>query len=417
MNDFSEKTFIIARHEFLKTIKRKEFLFMTFLFPLLLMGISLLPAIVSEATPAEDQKVGYIDMTDTFEFPESVRNEGISLRPSEAETSVIEFVKYNEISEARQALQTGLISSYLIIPENFLETGTIELYSLKKEAPVPDIELSAEISDIVITSLLKDKVDELILNRVRDPVNMKFYNVGEDGEPSEQGLTEMLASFGLPILTAFLLLFSIFSSSGFLLRGVAEEKENRIIEILLSSATPSEILTGKIAGLGAVGLLQILIWLAAIVFGSGYALPVNIEPFTLLLALIYFVLGFIFFASLMAGIGAITSSLQESQQVAGILTFTAATPLIFMQPLLTSPDSPFSVFLSLFPLTSPVAMLARMGVTAVPIYQILASILILFVSVHGVILLSSRLFRVYLLMYGKRPRLREILKNIKAGSK
>ena len=330
MSNFPEKTFIIARHEFLKTIKHKEFLFMTFLFPLLLTGISLLPAIISETTPTEDQKVGYIDMTDTFEFPESVRNEGISLRPSEAETSVIEFVKYSEISEARQALQTGLISSYLIIPENFLETGTIELYSLKKEAPVPDIELSAELSDIVITSLLKDKVDELILNRVRDPVNMKFYNVGENGEPSEQRLTEMFASFGLPILTAFLLLFSIFSSSGFLLRGVAEEKENRIIEILLSSATPSEILTGKIAGLGAVGLLQILIWLAAIVFGSGYALPVNIEPFTLLLALIYFVFGFIFFASLMAGIGAITSSLQESQQVAGILTFTAATPLIFL---------------------------------------------------------------------------------------
>ena len=124
MSNFPEKTFIIARHEFLKTIKHKEFLFMTFLFPLLLTGISLLPAIISETTPAEDQKVGYIDMTDTFEFPESVRNEGISLRPFEAETSVIEFVKYSEISEARQALQTGLISSYLIIPENFLETGT-----------------------------------------------------------------------------------------------------------------------------------------------------------------------------------------------------------------------------------------------------------------------------------------------------
>lgn len=417
MNNSPGKTSIIARHEFVKTVKRKEFLFMTFIFPLLLTGISLLPAMFSGMTPAEDQRIGYIDLTGALEFPESVHNEGFSLGSPEAEASVTEFVMYREISEASQALQAGVISSYLIVPEDFLETGIVELYCLEKEASVPDIELSAELSDIVITSLLKDKVDEPVLNRVRNPVNMRFYNVGESGEFSEQGLAEIFASFGLPILTAFLLLFSIFSSSGFLLRGVTEEKENRIIEILLSSATPSEILKGKILGLGAVGLVQIVIWLAAVIAGSGYVLPVNIEPFTLFLALIYFALGFLFFASMMAGIGAVTSSLQESQQIAGVFTFAAATPLIFMQPILTNPDSPFSVFLSLFPFTSPVAMLARMGAASVPVYQILASISILFVSVHVVILLSSRLFRVYLLMYGKRPELREILKNIRAGSK
>lgn len=412
MNSFPGKTFIVARHEFLKTIKRKEFLFMTFFFPLLFAGIGILPAVLSGMNQPEDQKVGYIDMTGSFGFPESIQSEGLSLGSSEAKTSVIEFVMYREISDARQALQAGQISSYLVIPEDFLKTGIIELYSLEKEASMPNFELSAELSDIVITSLLEDKVDEPTLNRVRDPVNMKFYNVGESGESSERGIADIFASFGLPILTAFLLLFSIFSSSGFLLRGVAEEKENRIIEILLSSVTPSEILTGKILGLGAVGLLQIGIWLAAVVFGSGYALPVKIEPDTLFFALIYFVLGFLFFASVMAGIGAVTGSLQESQQVAGIFTFAAALPLIFMQLILTNPESPFSVFLSLFPLTSPVAMLTRMGATTVPISQILASVFILLISVHFVILLSSRLFRTYLLMYGKRPKVKEIWKNI-----
>lgn len=412
MNNFPGKTFIVARHEFLKTIKRKEFLFMTFFFPLLFAGISILPAVLSGMNQPEDQKVGYIDMTGSFGFPESIQSEGLSLGSSEAKTSVIKFVMYREISDARQALQAGQISSYLVIPEDFLKTGIIELYSLEKEASMSNFELSAELSDIVITSLLKDKVDEPTLNRVRDPVNIKFYNVGESGESSERGIADIFASFGLPILTAFLLLFSIFSSSGFLLRGVAEEKENRIIEILLSSVTPSEILTGKILGLGAVGLLQIGIWLVAVVFGSDYALPVKIEPDTLFFALIYFVLGFLFFASMMAGIGAVTGSLQESQQVAGIFTFAAALPLIFMQLILTNPESPFSVFLSLFPLTSPVAMLTRMGATTVPISQILASIFILLISVHVVILLSSRLFRTYLLMYGKRPKVKEIWKNI-----
>ena len=288
---------------------------------------------------------------------------------------------------------------------------------MKKKSPVPGGELSAELSNIVITSLLKDKVDESVLNRVKDPVNLRLYNVGEHGESSEQGIAEILTNLGLPILTAFLLFFSIFSASSYLLRGVAEEKENRIIEILLSSTTPSELLTGKILGLGAVGLLQIVVWLAVITLGSGYVLPIRIEPMLLFLALIYFLLGFLFFASMMAGIGAVTSSLQESQQVAGIFTFAAVFPLVFMQLILTNPDSPLSVFLSLFPLTSPVAMLARIGATDVPVYQIFASIFILFVSIHGVILFSSRLFRAYLLMYGKRPGLTEILKSIKAGGR
>ncbi len=412
MSNFPGKTFIIAKHEFLKTIKRKEFIFMTFFFPLLFAGITLLPTILTGMSHAEDQRIGYIDMTGSFEFPASIQSKGVSLEPSEAKTSVVEFVMYRDISDARQALHESQISSYLVIPEDFLKTGTIELYSLKKEASMSNLELSDELSNIVITSLLKGKVDEPTLKRVQDPVNIKYYNIGENGESSEKGITEIFASFGLPILTAFLLLFSIFSSSGFLLRGVAEEKENRIIEILLSSVTPSEILTGKILGLGAVGLLQIGIWLAAVVFGSDYALPVKIEPNTLFLTLIYFVLGFLFFASMMAGIGAVTGSLQESQQVAGIFTFSAALPLIFMQLILTNPDSPFSVFLSLFPLTSPVAMLTRIGVTTVPIFQIVTSIFILLISVYFVILLSSRLFRTYLLMYGKRPKVREIWKNI-----
>ena len=228
----------------------------------------------------------------------------------------------------------------------------IELYSSKKEMSVPGAELSAELSDIAIDSLLKDRVNESVLQRVKDPINLRLYNIGDNGESSEQGIAEILASFGLPFLTGFLLFFSIFTASGYLLRGVAEEKENRIMEVLLSSATPTELLTGKIIGLGAVGLLQIIVWLSVIVIGGGYALPVRVDPMILFLALIYFLLGFLFFASMMAGIGAITGSLQESQQVAGIFTFAAAFPLVswlILTNLTALPASfslPFSIYIS-----------------------------------------------------------------------
>ncbi len=417
VSKFSGKTFIVARYEFLKTIRRKEFLFMTFAFPLLLTGIAFIPPLLAGTTPAEDQRVGYIDMTGSFNFPESSTSEGFSLGPLGVKSSTIEFVKYKESSKARDALQSEQISSYLIVPADFLETGVIELYASEKGMPVTGSELSAELSNIAINSLLKDRVDETVLKRIKNPINLKLYNVEDNGEPSEQGIAEVLTNFGLPLLMAFLLFFNIFSSSGYLLRGVSEEKENRIMEVLLSSVTPSELLTGKVVGLGAVGLLQIVVWISAIVLGGGYALPVKIDPLLLFIALIYFLLGFLFFASMMAGIGAVTGSLQESQQVAGIFTFAAAFPLVFMQFILTKPESPLAVFLSLFPFTSPVAMLARIGASEVPFYQIAASFFILFVSIHAVIVISSRLFRVYLLMYGKRPGVKEILKNIREGGR
>lgn len=417
VSKLSGKTLIVARYEFLKTIKRKEFLFMTFAFPLILAGIAFIPPLLAGTTPAEDQSIGYIDMTDSFDFPEFSTSEGFSVGPLGAKASTIEFVKYEESSEARKALQSGQISSYLIVAEDFVDTGVIELYTSEKGTPVPGAELSAELSNIAVDSLLKDLVDEPVLQRVKNPVNLKLYNVGDNGESSEQGIAEILTNFGLPFLMAFLLFFSIFSASGYLLRGVAEEKENRIMEVLLSSVTPSELLTGKVLGLGAIGLLQIVVWLSVVVFGGGYALPVKIEPMLLFIALIYFLLGFLFFASMMAGIGAVTGSLQESQQVAGIFTFAAAFPLVFMQFILTKPDSSLAVFLSLFPFTSPVAMLSRIGASEVPLYQIAASLFILFVSIHAVIVLSSRLFRVYLLMYGKRPGVKEILKNVRAGGR
>lgn len=413
MNKFSGKTFIVARYEFLKTVRRKEFLFMTFIFPLLFAGITIVPSLLASTVPAEDQRIGYIDMTGFFDFPGSLTNEGFSVGPMEAKPSNIEFVRYEDISEARKDMQSGKISSYLIVPEDFLETGVIELYASDKGSSVPDYELSAELSNIAIDSLLKDEVDGIVLERVKNPVNLKLYNIEDNGKSSEQGIAEMLTSFGLPFVTAFLLFFSIFSSSGYLLRGVAEEKENRIMEVLLSSTTPIELLTGKITGLGAVGLLQIIVWLSVIVIGGGYALPINVEPVLLILSLIYFLLGFLFFASMMAGIGAVTGSLQESQQVAGIFTFAAAFPLVFMQLILTKPDSPLAVFLSLFPFTSPITMLSRIGASEVPFYQIAASLFILFVSIHLVIIISSRLFRVYLLMYGKRPSVKEIMKSIR----
>jgi len=420
------KSLMIAKYEFLKTVKRKEFILMTLGFPLFFILIMLVPLLLAGTSSPEDLNLGYIDKTNSFEFPDEITVRGSMIFSNEIpgvtnnqeldgtnneKYPIIKFTQYSDVASAKQDLGSGTLSGYLIIPEDYIKTGIVESYVIGKLTDIP----KKELSELMVNNLLKDKVDEETLQRVKDPITFKQFSVETTGEVSEKGLSDLLEDFALPYLTGILLLISIFTSSGYLLQSVAEEKESRIIEILLSSVTPIEMLTGKIVGLGSVGLLQIAIWLSVGFAGLIYFFALSINPFLLILSLAYFILGFLLFASMMGAVGAISGSMRESQQLIPIFTFPAIAPIFFMQVLITEPEGTLSMFFSMFPLTSPVAMLIRMGVSDVPLYQIAVSLIILMVSVYFVIIISARLFRVGLLMYGKRPAIGEIIRYMKTG--
>ncbi len=420
------KSIMIAKYEFLKTVKRKEFILMTLGFPLFFILIMLVPLLLAGTSSPEDLNLGYIDKTNSFEFPDEITVRGSMIFSNEIpgvtnnkeldgtnneKYPIIKFTQYSDVASAKQDLGSGTLSGYLIIPEDYIKTGIVESYVIGKLTDIPQKELS----ELMVNNLLKDKVDEETLQRVKDPITFKRFSIETTGEVSEKGLSDLLEDFALPYLTGILLLISIFTSSGYLLQSVAEEKESRIIEILLSSVTPIEMLTGKIIGLGSVGLLQIAIWLSVGFAGLIYVFALSINPFLLILSLAYFILGFLLFASMMGAVGAISGSMRESQQLIPIFTFPAIAPIFFMQVLITEPEGTLSMFFSMFPLTSPVAMLIRMGVSDVPLYQIAVSLIILIVSVYFVIIISARLFRVGLLMYGKRPAIGEIVRYMKTG--
>ena len=420
------KSIMIAKYEFLKTIKKKEFILMTLGFPLFFILIMLVPLLLAGTSSPEDLNLGYIDKTNSFEFPDEITvrgsmifSNGIPGVTSNEELDgtnnekypIVKFTQYPDVAKAKQDLGSGTLSGYLVIPEDYINTGIVESYVMGKGTNIPQEELS----ELMLNNLLKDEVDEETLQRVKDPITLKQFSIETTGEVSEKGISDMLEDFALPYVTGILLLISIFTSSGYLLQSVAEEKESRIIEILLSSVTPIEMLTGKIVGLGSVGLLQIAIWLSVGFAGLTYVFAISINPFLLILSLAYFILGFLLFASMMGAVGAISGSMRESQQLILIFTFPAIAPILFMQVLITEPEGTLSMFFSMFPLTSPVAMLIRMGVSDVPLYQIAVSLFILMVSVYFVILASARLFRVGLLMYGKRPAIGEIVRYMKTG--
>ena len=413
------RSLIVARFEFLKIVKRKQFLLTTFGLPvffLLIMTIPMMTNLMVFDDNTELKSIGYIDQTGLFDLSsENTAGSQAVVSVKEINES-IGFIQYTDNKEAEEAIISNTISSYIIIPDDYLQNGTIELYSTNSGFDFQEMELSARLSEIIITTLLTDKVDDDTLARILEPVDMKLFTIDTAGDVKEKGISDIIGDFALPFITGMLLIITIFSASGYLLRGVAEEKETRVIEIILSSLSPRELLTGKIIGLGCVGLLQITIWISIGTMGSIYVLPVVIKPLVLLLAFVYFILGFLLFASIMAGVGAISGSMQEAQQLVGVFTMIAISPMMFMQVLITKPDGAISTFLSLFPLTSPVAMLSRIAVSDVPLYQIAASILILVVSVYFVIILSSRLFRVGLLMYGKRPSIGAIVQYMRSSS-
>jgi ABC-2 type transport system permease protein len=204
------------------------------------------------------------------------------------------------------------------------------------------------------------------------------------------------------------------------LQGVAREKTSRVMEIILSSVTAQELLAGKVLGLGALGLTQIVIWLASSVALSGgtlgllgIALPLLVRPQVLVLGVVYYILGFLVYAVLMGGVGALGTTQQESQQLAGIFSFMAAIPLMVGGFMFTNPNATIVRVLSWFPLTAPTMMLLRMPMTEVPLVDVVGSLVMLILAIPVILWVGSKIFRMGLLMYGKRPSLRQIVRALR----
>jgi ABC-2 type transport system permease protein len=219
----------------------------------------------------------------------------------------------------------------------------------------------------------------------------------------------------LPYVFSILFVITIFTTSGFLLQGVSEEKEGRVIEILLSSISSTQLLAGKILGLGALGLIQVSVWLGAgaALLGAAMALftltdVISLSLGTVALGMVYFVLGYLLFATLMAVAGSMGTTQRESQQIAGIFSMTAAVPWMTFGVVFTNPHSPIAVVLSYVPLTSPVMMLIRLGMSQVPVSQIAISLAFLVLGIIFSLWAGAKVFRTGLLMYGKRPNLKDL---------
>jgi ABC-2 type transport system permease protein len=317
-------------------------------------------------------------------------------------------------------LGNSTVKEYFIITQDYMNTGIINIYTLEKQLETPP-EVTAAVKKFLTGNMLSGKIPEANISLINNPLGVISTRLTASGElaPEQGGYGNLL----IPSVFAILLVLSISFSSGYLLAGLGDEKENRLIEVLLSSVSPRQLIVGKVLGLGAAGLIQVIIWVicaplllnvASISIG-GFLSTLQLSPTFLALCVVYFVLGYLLFAMIMTAVGAITSSAREGQQLATIFTLASVCPLWFSSAIILFPNNPAFVVMTIFPLTAPVTLMMRLGSTEVPPWQIIVSVVVLALSVIGGLYLTAKIVRTFLLMYGKRPSLAEIIRSLKAG--
>ena len=391
--------FKVAKRDYLENVKRKSFLYVVFGLPLL-MGVifAIQASFGSQMTSLQfNTPVGFVDAS------------GLGFRGNGNTT-----IGYAALGDAKAALLAEKVGSVMLIGPDYLANGTVTV--MVREGDLTRTLNDKAMQSFLIGGLVKDLPPD-VQARIQNPPAMRTIELDASGNVVQSNLMKSIIATGVGLL----LLLTIFMSSSFLMQSVVEEKENRVIEILLSSISARDLMAGKIIGNGALSLTQIIAWLLISVAGIAYfGGPVMslvgainpleiISPEMLAVYLLYFIGGFLLYSSLLACIGSISTSMRESSQISAIVVLPAAAPLWFITVFMVEPNGQIAQFLSLFPFSAPLSMIMRMGMTAVPAAEIAASLAMLFLTVVLAVWVSAKLFRATILMYGQRPGIAQMV--------
>ncbi|MCS7229427.1 MAG: ABC transporter permease [Candidatus Kryptonium sp.] len=414
-----KKVFTIAWWEYITKVRTKAFLISTILMPLIIAAFSVLPTILMDKGDLRQKHIGIIDQTgwvfdefrrklSEFKLPDGKPNYvAVNIKSS---SEVQDLTKYKEI--ANKAVINGEIEGYLIIPSNFgVDTFAFQ-YVGQNVGNIRDIErFKSVLNEIVIeANLEKYGIKESEIDNILRSVKYTTIKISKTGEEEKTDFVGIFFSSYIFILALMLL---VMTGGQMLIRSVVEEKSNRVIEVLLSSCTANQLMAGKIIGLGFVGLTQMLIWsLVAFYFLSGFAATlINFEA--ILISLIYFVLGYLFYSAVFVAIGAPVNSEYEAQQVAGYVSLIMVFPIAFAFLIMQNPDLLLIKILSFVPFFTAPFMVVRIPIKMPTSWEIIGTTLILLFSVIGMIWVAGRIFRIAILSYGKFPTFRELISWVK----
>ncbi len=394
-----KKLFLVAWHEYRQHVFTKRFLLGLLSVPfLILVMVGLIYLVMS--IQMNNTPIGYVDnsglLTDPLPAP----------APEKPEKPV-PMLPFSTEEEARAALEAGEIQAYYLLLEDYLSTGELTMVYESDVKASPRYQFY----DFLAVNLVQD-IDPAVARRLLE--GPEVFIRTPDG--SRTASSEDFINFILPGLAGIIFMVIMFSTGGYLMQAVVDEKENRTMEVLITSVSPNQFMAGKIIGDISIGLTQILLWggfiVAVVLVGRGY-LPflrqIEIASQTILLLVVIMLPTFVMVSALMAMAGATVVDAREGQQIAGLLGLPVWIPYMLMFILIENPNSPISILLSLLPMTGPLSMLIRDGFTILPAWQIAVSSLVQVAGAVGAIWLAGRAFRLGMLRYGQRLRLREIV--------
>jgi ABC-2 type transport system permease protein len=394
------KIWLILKNEIFTVVTRPSYLFTIFGIPL---GAALIFAFVSYLN--QDQSTSSV-ITQIVSGPQKPEVQGyidqseiIKIIPTSLSTGTL--VAFESETSAQDALLNGEISAYYIIAEDYLKTGRIT-YMRPDFNPLSSADQSGLIEWMLRVNLLNG--DEHLATFVKGPMQLDEISLASEPQRDQDDPL----TFYVPYVVTLLFYGMIMGAASLLLSSVTKEKENRMLEILMISVTPLQMLTGKIIGLGLVGLLQTVVWLGTgrLLLSRGSSVLSISEAFQLPLSfiiwgLIFFVLGYAVYASLMSAIGALVPNMREASQTTVVIALPLILPLFFISVLVDQPHGVLSMALSFFPLTAPVAMMTRLAAGSVPPSQLLLSALLLALTVVLIVRLVARMFQAQTLLSGQ----------------
>jgi len=419
------KTLKIAQREYVVSVRRKAFIISALLVPVFAAGFAIIPGMLATKAirgEGETRRVAIVDLTgQMYSEIEKVlgqKGRGGAVYIVEGVTASPE-----NLDEKRKALNEKInrrdLNAYIVIGNKVLTSHVryedsdehkIRYYS-GNAADIGQMErVTGAVRQGVINARLKNEgIDPAVTAKASSNINVETMEVKKGTEKKTQGITHFFGAFAFMML----LFFALQMTGQMLMQGVIEEKNTRVMEVLLSSVSPKELMIGKILGLGAVGLTIVALW-SVVAYWVARLRDIDIASLPNLgFFVLYFVLGYAFYGVVMSAVGSVCNSEKEAQQMLMPVMLLLVIPLMVWFNISQRPDGTMARTLSLVPFTSPMTMMLRIAIRMPPGKDILVSIGILVASITLAVWAGIKVFRTGILMYGKRPSLKEILRWVK----
>jgi ABC-2 type transport system permease protein len=408
----------VAKWEFMEKVKSKAFIISLVVMPLIMVLFGVLPGLLASKPDDKTTIIGVIDETGQIINRLSERLDEKYKLPDGRPNYMIRNLMEEGTPEEQRARAVKMVTEkkvegYFYIPASAYDSGRVEYRAENVGNFRVGERFARTIEEVIVEHRLKGQgLNPELVRKLMKGIDVKSIKVSEKGEEKESGFLETFFSAYIVIM---MLMFLVLTSGQLLIRSVVEEKSNRVIEVLLSSCSARDLMVGKILGLSGLGILQISIWG---IIGLGIALKTGANLFVLenlALSAVYLLLGYLLYSAIFVAAGSPVTTEQEAQQITSYVSLFLVFPIVLAMPAMQNPDSPLIRILTYVPLLTPAFMVMRIPIQMPPLWEILTTIGLLIVSTVVMMWIAGKIFRTAILVYGKRPSIRELLRWVRAA--